>query len=885
VYSFVLNDYGEACLNFWLRSGDSRYLNVARISFERSLSGLRRPSRYRSRPQTRFPLISFNLNTLTRWEISAIDPSQSESGLVEAAEKLLSVRPGDTDIDRALAYEPNWADGLIEKASSDVEFSRQCGILAPRLEAFAEERREKAKGLKDQTGRPALPESGAQAEVDEQYLGKIATGSETFTAATADEARVGRAERRLAEARDHLEKARVIRGLADQLNKAGHDFENEARAVPPKLLPHDWLWRTRRSLDWGALRRREYRRLLARTSSFDWRVADGERLKQEGRWERELDDLHAKALFILCTAELSGLEEEKSAKKARKRVRPVLELLRERFWRDDFGILTMSRELSTGGPDEEALYNSRIRALITRWCERDPTYWAVSWVDDDLFPAEERAGAIELLHTMRGDRGVPVSLYGWIGDRLYAWGDTEGALDAYEGNRKRKPAIRRGTARARWALGAHAEALAELNGIKGGASELGASWRTSLVRELKVDDDQSYRLLKNWLGAELTRAQVRAFAEENGGASSDVEDAASAILALARTHYHPLVRRPDEPRLDVAAPPLFPVVPAILEAAEGFFPDDAETEAVVRMIAREIPQLREETALETGLLLAPLHINASNELAPDSYRLHFEGIVRLEGSFSDGENRFAPDGAHARKLALAGADGRNPRDDRRGLWLDEGAEAPSELELWDRHTYMLQELRAVMFQHADGLRLAPQAVEAYSDVTGRPLDAKRRVHLAAVLRGLAKERVRIPDLRAAVAAFAGAGEANGRELLERVRFALRVGLPGTDGTRRLCALLPELEDRIAGMLYTNGGGRFLAAPVADVGALRNDLDGLIAAIDPDNSALVVLTAGLRPFVQGLVAPRHPTLPVLAYSELPDGSMPRLRCLEPTPAGG
>jgi type III secretory pathway component EscV len=97
--------------------------------------------------------------------------------------------------------------------------------------------------------------------------------------------------------------------------------------------------------------------------------------------------------------------------------------------------------------------------------------------------------------------------------------------------------------------------------------------------------------------------------------------------------------------------------------------------------------------------------------------------------------------------------------------------------------------------------------------------------------------------------------------------------------------LPELEDRIAGMLYTNGGGRFLAAPVADVGALRNDLDGLIAAIDPDNSALVVLTAGLRPFVQGLVAPRHPTLPVLAYSELPDGSMPRLRCLEPTPAGG
>jgi len=32
--------------------------------------------------------------------------------------------------------------------------------------------------------------------------------------------------------------------------------------------------------------------------------------------------------------------------------------------------------------------------------------------------------------------------------------------------------------------------------------------------------------------------------------------------------------------------------------------------------------------------------------------------VRVEASFSDGENRFAPGGAHARKLALAGSDGR-----------------------------------------------------------------------------------------------------------------------------------------------------------------------------------------------------------------------------------
>lgn len=886
VYSFVLNDYGEACLNYWLRSGDSRYRNVARRAFEHSLLGLRTASRYRSRPQTRFPLISYNLNRLQWLEISAIDASQlDEGGVVEAAEKLLSIGPGDTYIDRALTYEPNWPDGLIEKATSDMEYSRQCHLLAPRLEAFADARREKAKELGAETGRATFPAGGNATELDEQYLVKLATGSETFAAATPDEDRVGRVERRRAEARDHLEKARGIRDLAGKLREAARVFEKEARDVPPKLLPHGWLWRTQGRPDWSALKQHDLRSLWTRKRSFNWGAATSHDLKKERRWERELDDLHARALFTLCSLELSGLVKGEEADQVKERVRPVLNLLRERFWPDDFAILTLSGELSEGEPESVARYNRQLRALVTRWCERDPAFWALSWVDEKLFPGDDKAQAIELLHTMRGDRGVPASLYGWIGDRLYAWGDKEGARDAYEGNRGRlKPAVRRGIARTHWALGSHAEALAELGGIRGGVSELGAEWRTRLIDELDVDDPQSYRLLKNWLGKELTTSQLHAFERGNGSSAADVEDAASAVLLLARTCYHQLVRRPAESGLEVGAPPLFPVTPAILEAEEGFFPEGAETKEVVRMIEREIPRFREETALGRGLQLAPIHISASNEIMPSSYRLHFEGIVRAQGRFALGETRYVPDGPRASKSGLAGSPGRSPLVGTAGLWLDEATQVPDGMEVWDRHSYMLQQLRVVMLQHADGLLLAPQAVEAYREVVQRPLDAKTGVRLAQVLRGLAKEDVRITDLREVVAAFANAGGATGRDLLEHVRFALRGGLCGADGSRRLCALRPDLEDRIAGFLRTNGGDHFLAALVADATALRNDVEDLISRVDPDTSALVVLTPYLRPFVRGLVAPRHPALPILAYAELPEGSMPSIRCLEPIVAG-
>jgi flagellar biosynthesis component FlhA len=61
------------------------------------------------------------------------------------------------------------------------------------------------------------------------------------------------------------------------------------------------------------------------------------------------------------------------------------------------------------------------------------------------------------------------------------------------------------------------------------------------------------------------------------------------------------------------------------------------------------------------------------------------------------------------------------------------------------------------------------------------------------------------------------------------------------------------------------------------------LDDVLAEVD-DGAALVVLAPGLRRFVHVLVARRRPEIPVLAYNELPDGSMPLIASLRPRPEG-
>jgi FHIPEP family protein len=1047
VYGFVLNDYGEACLNYWLRSGDARYFRIARHAFEAALQGPWSPAREsngglgKTRPQTRNPVVAFNLNRLRRWEIDWIDTSQrdfrrpelAESAMAEAG-KLLRFHPGDTHIDRALTFEPNWTDGLLEKAWSDMVLARKSRAVARSLSNFAQQQREDAQrkveegadGLHEQTS----PLAEQQAPHQQEFKQKL-TGSSTPQASAGQTL----AEQRRQESNALLARAGELDDQAEILRGRAAAFDEQARSAPEKVLPHDWL---------------------RRNGSFDWSVPGRRRLAH--LWERELDVPHVWAIFALCRAELNRLEAlegrrgRREISKTQRRVWRMLALLRERFWPDAPDLLTTCGEFPGRKREEIGECLLRIRHLVVRWCERDPSYWAfqnlmaddlkleVSRIEPSLVSAEEtlltdldkslrrtlaqgpwkapllsasdvremlaalrlnrplsgdvrgqiddalantrddadlrsvlrrifdlldamrtqggvhpsvyqgiaevldrqaataaaedlartlvriakllddlrrnrgdprslyesigqvlrehgyayEAGiadavseSVALLQTMHGDRGVPLSLYALIGDALHDRGHTQGALDAYAlGDEARRQMdsttaegvaasgggatkdldtraggarILRGIGRVYWELGQYDEAIKQFEAIRRPVETLGDSWRSDLVGELLAsasaadgDPARGYRLLKNWLGRELTGAHGRALRlgdDDSGGAA---EDASTALIRVTRDRYIDLVRRRGGgPIVDDVRP----IANAILEAEWRFFLSEEEEPLPVvdRMHYTDIPLMRDKTAEETGLVPPPVQIRASWDLPPETYRLHVDGVPVAQRTFTAEELSSQLDIATAGDSDLRQQEGWRARE-------------------------MLEHLRAAVLRHPEGLPLSPRSIELYERSKGDRLGLAARLRLRAVLRALVSEGVPITDLRAVIQEFIVAEHRREtREVVECVRFAVRSTLPGTDGSRRLFTLPPDLERTVSGLLRFSHGHRFLAAPFADIRALSDELAKILVDVD-DGAALVVLTPGLRPFARRLVGCRRPDLPVLAYSELPEGSMSRIQPL-------
>lgn len=149
------------------------------------------------------------------------------------------------------------------------------------------------------------------------------------------------------------------------LENLGDDVKEKLEA----LIPHDWLWRSNGD-----------------GLEFDWRAVYRAGLERTLRWEREMDDLHVRSLFMWDIANLLNQERGPLAARALGRARighwgedydyvssaPVMLLrqIKEHFWPSDLRVLLTWRQLY---PDREA--DDGIRELIRHWLGQDPTSW------------------------------------------------------------------------------------------------------------------------------------------------------------------------------------------------------------------------------------------------------------------------------------------------------------------------------------------------------------------------------------------------------------------------------------------------------------------------------------------------------------------------------
>jgi hypothetical protein len=188
----------------------------------------------------------------------------------------------------------------------------------------------------------------------------------------------------------------------------------ETLEIVRALLPFTWLWTGDEPGDL---------------------VADLPTLSAKVAWERELNDVHIKALFALAIALAS------SAATSNARLgRLVLEHIQGRFWPGDFevlracaGISSNARSKAPSEPDERTHhYVALLRSGVTRAIDEDPSFANLVQVDDRVFPSRE---AVEIFARVAEEATLPDSLYVWLGDQLVKLGDTQTASEAYRRGR------------------------------------------------------------------------------------------------------------------------------------------------------------------------------------------------------------------------------------------------------------------------------------------------------------------------------------------------------------------------------------------------------------------------------------------------------------------
>jgi hypothetical protein len=605
VNAFVWNDYGEACVNYYNRTGDTRKLSIARRS-------------YRTARQLNpdYSLPHFNLALLAQ-----------HGAKYEKARRYL---------ERVRDLEPHWPDGrlvwirlrtyeafdwLLELRNVRDRIARLDSELEP-PGSFArvgwQLRRVGRAFTPLATGASATLEYGADLVRTVRRSGDPAnpaehvlewrTGASRYVSAGDDSGPADSDERR-------VEELRLLKARRDQLEDALRMGAEEAGAHLRALVPHEWLWTDEGAFAWDALERRDLSRDLV--------------------WERELNDLHVTALLTYGTSLVFGalgppprrILGRRPSEDA-ERLDSLFRTLESHFWPDQSTLLLAWRALSS-----DDRFNDRIQRSVVRGLAGDPARVdKLMWLEQEVVAPEERCRAYE--RALREASLARTSL-GWLAERLEKAGDWAASLEAYERALSAEGPSgplhegdlpwQLGRVRAEWALGRYEDALGSLAWLEEQRPKA-EGWRTHTAAAIAAlergdqEPDSGARIarLVGWLDDACRGARGR-------DDTAAVGDAAEATLVIATERYRDQAPRrvaPVPTDDSVEAVPAF--LPVALEIDRQAFGEAGETDMITSVIGG-YAAIQGETAARTGLSIQDIHIRANDWFNPGDF------VVRING--------------------------------------------------------------------------------------------------------------------------------------------------------------------------------------------------------------------------------------------------------------
>ncbi|HXK03299.1 MAG TPA: FHIPEP family type III secretion protein [Verrucomicrobiae bacterium] len=795
VYAYALNDYGEACYTYFLRRGDARWLTRARALF-----------RLAARLNPQYAIPSFQLANADRLKSQLENRDQEKGRLFSEALKRIT---------RATELEPDWADGTLKQTSIYVAWARHvrereqaaqariAGIEAEaaRLREDAARKSADAAEKKEQARRqfsaarpaevpqpaiapaPALPAGATPVDIRAQDVPIEARPPEPLEPPGAGVLPQPRVDPDLEIEARALEKravtltasAKAKQGEADELRQHEEQqkeleekrFQEFARAVQDteRLLPHTWL---RAPSPPGA----------NGGSAFNWPALTNQEYVREWKWERELNDLHAKALRARALSERvqrNGATGDLQRK--------LIACLREHFFPGDFDLMEAGRDSAAiAKPGAPAGYTAEMRAVVINWFSEYPAdYWALTWVIDPAFSEgglydelarDTLTNALEQqnvsAHTCfwvgeMCERNMPAiarrayqqvvrisqdhALLARAGDRLESlaradenlkhldkWDDAreayQKATDVVEAppaapaakpdraaNRARRAAddYRISLGRLHWYQNRFSEAIRQFDQVR-----RDTPWIDDLVGEILSSPDVggSHRQIRSWL-------ERKAMACRRNGGERARRDVNEAILRFADRS----VEEYDQQAGAKAAAMLPILTPLAVEAEATLYPEGEDWTKTHPLFTEYVPQMRQRIQADMGVTIPGIRFRAeTTELPVDSYRILLHEVPLASGSVVR-NCRFCADESALQQAAgrsISGRAGFNPRTPwRDGIWLSAGDWTAAEkagLPLWNEFQYILAHteyiLRANLAQFL-GLQEVENSLETWHNQARR----------------------------------------------------------------------------------------------------------------------------------------------------------------------
>ena len=295
--------------------------------------------------------------------------------------------------------------------------------------------------------------------------------------------------------------------------------------------------------------------------------------------------------------------------------------------------------------------------------------------------------------------------------------------------------------------------------------------------------------------------------------------------------------------------------------------------------------IRKKLSAELGFLVPPVRIRDALTLEPDAYTIMLNGVVRGSGQVKIGrELAINPGQVYGQ---LEGIPTKEPAFGLEAVWID-----PAQRDYARTLGYTVVDPASAMATHLNKLLRENAADFLSHDETQQLLDklAARFPKLVEdlvpnklplsiitrVLQNLLTEGVPIRDMRTIVETLAE--EATRIQDPEQLTGTVRPklgrlivqNLIGTEDTLPVITLEPGLEQMLHNAAQSAAPGQSVILEPSLAESLFRALRNSAAQVqEQDQSAILVVSPALRPWLARMVRNRVPDLAVLAYSEIPD----------------